>query len=204
MRVLAIVLLMGSLVASGDLAGQILTEQAAAATGATIGTAAGKPIGTALGKIFANADGSANGTSKDGPAAKSKAAKSALAAPTVKAGSPAAHAAVPSESPATSSEAPIRRARPIPSEPQPAAIVPIAPVAAAATVKEPTSQAVAGIQVGATAGELSTALGVPESRVSIPGDDGHLVEIYQYWGNGEPVGTVHLDNGRVVSVKAGN
>jgi len=40
--------------------------------------------------------------------------------------------------------------------------------------------------------------------VSIPGDDGHLLEICQYWAKGEPVGTVRLDNGRVVSVQTNN
>ena len=46
------------------------------------------------------------------------------------------------------------------------------------------------------------ALGAPESTVSIPGDDGHLLEICQYWAKGEPVGTIRLDNGRVVSVQS--
>jgi hypothetical protein len=71
-------------------------------------------------------------------------------------------------------------------------------------VKEPTVEEVASIKVGATASELRAALGVPESRVSIPGDDGHLLEICQYWAKGEPVGTIRLDNGRVVSVQALN
>jgi hypothetical protein len=54
------------------------------------------------------------------------------------------------------------------------------------------------------ASDLRAALGAPESTVSIPGDDGHLIESCQYWANGEPIGTVHLDNGRVVSVQTGN
>jgi hypothetical protein len=58
--------------------------------------------------------------------------------------------------------------------------------------------------VGASESELRMALGVPESKVSIPGDDGHLLEICQYWANGEQVGTVRLDNGRVVTVQANN
>jgi hypothetical protein len=78
------------------------------------------------------------------------------------------------------------------------------PVAALPVIKEPTAQEVAGIRVGATSGELREALGAPESMVSIPGDDGHLIEICQYWAKGEPVGTVRLDNGRVVSVQASN
>ena len=87
----------------------------------------------------------------------------------------------------------------------PAPVTPIiVPVAAEMVVKEPTAQDVASIKVGATSSELRAALGVPESTVSIPGDDGHLLEICQYWAKGEPVGTIRLDNGRVVSVQAQN
>ena len=71
-------------------------------------------------------------------------------------------------------------------------------------IREPTAQDVAKIRVGATASELSTALGVPESKVSIPDDNGHMLEICQYWAHGQPVATVRLDNGRVVSVKTAN
>ena len=68
-------------------------------------------------------------------------------------------------------------------------------------VKEPSVEEIAAVKVGATSNELEAALGTPESRVSIPGDDGHLLEICQYWSKGEALGTVHLDNGRVVSVQ---
>jgi hypothetical protein len=71
-------------------------------------------------------------------------------------------------------------------------------------VKEPTVEQVASIKVGATASELRSTLGAPESRVSIPGEDGHLLEICQYWAKGEPLGTIRLDNGRVVSVQTQN
>ena len=68
-------------------------------------------------------------------------------------------------------------------------------------VKEPSVDEIAAIQVGASAHDLEAALGAPESRVSIPDDDGHLVEICQYWAKGQPLGTVRLDNGRVISVQ---
>jgi hypothetical protein len=68
-------------------------------------------------------------------------------------------------------------------------------------VKEPSVGEIAAIQVGATSHDLEAALGAPESRVSIPDDDGHLVEICQYWAKGQPLGTVRLDNGRVISVQ---
>ena len=79
-----------------------------------------------------------------------------------------------------------------------------APVVEIPVIKEPTAQDVAGIKVGATSSELREALGAPESMVSIPGDDGHLLEICQYWAKGEAVGTIRLDNGRVVSVQTNN
>jgi hypothetical protein len=78
-----------------------------------------------------------------------------------------------------------------------AAPVPVEPV-----VKEPTPEEVAGIQIGASEKDVVDALGVPASRVTIPDDDGHLRESYQYWAKGSQIGTVRLDNGYVVKVEA--
>ncbi len=80
---------------------------------------------------------------------------------------------------------------------------PIAPLFAAPFVKQPSVKDVAGIPIGATDSDLRAALGAPESKVSIP-DDGHLIEICQYWAHGEQVGVIRLDNGHVVSVQARN
>ena len=77
----------------------------------------------------------------------------------------------------------------------------IALVVAEPVVKEPSVEEIAAVKVGATSHELEAALGAPESRVSIPDDDGHLLEICQYWSKGQPLGTIRLDNGRVVSVQ---
>jgi hypothetical protein len=82
---------------------------------------------------------------------------------------------------------------PLPS----AAPAPVEPV-----VKEPTPEQVADIQVGASESDVVAALGVPASRVTIPDDDGHLRETYQYWAKGSQIGTVRLDNGYVVKVEA--
>jgi hypothetical protein len=217
MRSLALTALLGSFIASTSLFGQSLTEHAAAVAGATIGTAAGKPIGTALGKIFGDVDQSASRAA--GPkTAKPVASKPEAVAPAVA----TEHASVPVVAPVggpviggdtavhgvsavngvSSHRSPGRREAPL--EPQPLAAVPLAPVVAEIVAKEPTVEDVASVQVGASANELSAALGAPESRVSIPGDDGHLLEICQYWAKGEPVGTIRLDNGRVVSVQARN
>jgi hypothetical protein len=98
-------------------------------------------------------------------------------------------------------------------EAAPTAVAPIAaapitsvlePVNAVPVVKEPSAQELASIHVGATTSELHAVLGTPESKVTIPDDDGHLLEICQYWAKGEPLGTVRLDNGRVVSVQLSN
>src|SRR5580704_1574906 len=69
MRSLALTALLGSLIASTCLVGQSLTEHAAAAAGATIGTAAGKPLGTALGRVFGEVEkADAPKTAKPAPA----------------------------------------------------------------------------------------------------------------------------------------
>ena len=72
MRSLALTALLGSFIASTSLFGQSLTEHAAAAAGATIGTAAGKPLGTALGKIFGDVDQSTNKAAKTAKPAQAK------------------------------------------------------------------------------------------------------------------------------------
>jgi hypothetical protein len=215
MRLLAL-----SFIGCIGLAGQSLTEHAAAAAGATVGTAAGKPLGTALGKVFGEVDKT---TSKAaGPKiAKPEPAKPVAVAPST---APSKVAEQPKGSAGGSgggggdvagsgggrvgkSGSSLHSSRG--SQAAPVAAISVAPIIAEPIIaepirKEPTVEEVARIKVGATASELSTVLGAPESKVSIPGDDGHLLEICQYWAKGEPVGTVRLDNGRVVSVQANN
>jgi hypothetical protein len=78
-----------------------------------------------------------------------------------------------------------------------AAPIPVEPV-----VKEPTPEELAGIQIGANEKDVIAALGAPASHITIPDDDGHLRETYQYWAKGSQIGTVRLDNGYVVKVEA--
>jgi hypothetical protein len=213
MRSLALTALLGSFIVTTSLVGQSLTEHAAAAAGATIGTAAGKPLGTALGNIFGSVD---KNTSK---AANPKAATTKTANPSVSKPTPAPEAAAPTAtvvlapsgdgSPDAgaggggggggSSRHSARRRESVEAEPVATPILPI-PVPEP-VVKEPTAQDVASVKVGATASEVREALGAPESKVSIPGDDGHMLETCQYWAKGEQIGTIRLDNGRVVSVQ---
>jgi hypothetical protein len=58
------------------------------------------------------------------------------------------------------------------------------------------------IHTGSSVKEVLEALGPPSSRVVVPDDDGHLRESLQYWVKGHPMGTVRLDNGRVVQIEA--
>jgi hypothetical protein len=67
--------------------------------------------------------------------------------------------------------------------------------------KNLTGEEFAFIRVGSTAKELLEVLGPPSSRVIVPDDDGHLRESLQYWVKGSPMGTVRLDNGRVVQIE---
>ncbi len=58
------------------------------------------------------------------------------------------------------------------------------------------------IRVGSTEKEVLAALGPASSKVVVPDDDGHLRESLQYFVKGKPMGTVRLDNGRVVQIEA--
>jgi hypothetical protein len=210
MRLIALTALLGGFVASTSVFGQSLTEHAAAAAGATIGTAAGKPLGTALGRVFGEVNNTQAAVAPK--TAKPAAAKPAPSAPPAATEHPAAAAksggaaggdVAASGGGGDAGNVPLhhtRHHREPPVEETPVA-APIVPIVAEPVVKEPSTQEVAGIQVGATSSELRETLGAPESTVSIPGDDGHLLEIRQYWAKGEPVGTIRLDNGRVVSVQ---
>jgi hypothetical protein len=219
MRSLALIALLGSFIAS-IVAGQTLTEHAAAAAGATVGTAAGKPLGTGLGKIFGAVDNTASKSTAP-VAAKPVTVKPSALAPVAPVSSTVSTEHVTSTGApsvgggdgggsgggggSSSRHAARRREVAKTEEAIPAPVVPLAPLAplvvAEPVIKEPTVEEVASIQVGATASQLRAALGAPESTVSIPGDDGHLLEICQYWAKGEAIGTIRLDNGRVISVK---
>jgi hypothetical protein len=228
MRSFTIAALLGSAVACASLTGQSLTEHAAAAAGGTIGTAAGKTLSPSLGHIFGNVDKTSSKVAGAKGGATSKTAKplAQKPSPTAPAGKTdgktegktdgktdgkTEHTATVGVTPSGASTAPggeggrsahraARRERetieaeaPIPA--------PVIPIVAEPVLKEPTPQELDGIKIGTPGNELRSVLGTPESMVSIPDDDGHLRETLQYWSHGEPIGTVRLDNGRVVSVQ---
>jgi hypothetical protein len=67
--------------------------------------------------------------------------------------------------------------------------------------KNLTGEEFALIRVGSTEKEVLAVLGPPSSQVVVPDDDGHLRESLQYWVKGSPMGTVRLDNGRVIQIE---
>jgi len=198
MRLLAPVALLGSFFLAATAGAQSLAEHAAAAAGATIGTAAGKPLSNAITNIFGKTDAAARKAAsapvevkapprttavEPGPALPNQAGAPTL--PPIGEPAPARHGGF-ARRPAVAQETPDVMPEPLP--------VPAPPR------KEPTAEEVASVQVGMSEQDLLTALGQPESRVTIPDDDGHLVEICQYWASGKQLGTVRLDNGQVISV----
>jgi hypothetical protein len=87
----------------------------------------------------------------------------------------------------------------------PAPIAPVLPTVQAVPPGPPqknlTGEEFALIRVGSTEKEVLAILGPPSSQVVVPEDDGHLRESLQYWVKGSPMGTVRLDNGRVVQIE---
>lgn len=203
MRAFAVSALVGSLLLTTGAGAQSLAEHAAAASGATIGTAAGKPLSNAITKIFGQTDATTKKAASASIETKAPARPAVEPAPAVQ-GAPQGGG---SEAPSIGGGATPSRHGGYshrPAQEQYLSVKPIANPAAVAYVeeparKEPTAEELAAIQVGLSEKELVDALGKPASKVTIP-DDGHLVEICQYWANGKQIGTVRLDNGQVVNV----
>jgi hypothetical protein len=204
MRSLAPIALFGSFLLAGMAQAQSLAEHAAAASGATIGTAAGKPLSTAITKIFGQTDTSAKKAAS--ASVKTPAKAEAEGAPLIPAapqsggggggmpslgGSSSGGGSTPSRHGGFAQRSTAQYA----AINQPEAVFAVQEPPR----KEPTAEELAGIQVGASEKQLVSTLGPAESTVTIP-DDGHLVQICQYWSKGKQLGTVRLDNGQVVSV----
>jgi hypothetical protein len=183
---------------------QSLAEHAAAASGATIGTAAGKPLSNAINKIFGQTDTAAKKAAAAPTVTKPAAKPEPESAPLVQA-LPQSGGGGGSMPAIGGGSAPSRHGgfTPRHAEAELASINPPEPVPAYQEPprKEPTAEDFATIQVGATEEQVVAALGQPESKITIP-DDEHLVQICQYWSNGKQIGTVRLDNGLVVAVES--
>ena len=203
MRPFASIALLGILVLAAGAQAQSLAEHAAAAAGATIGVAGGKPVSDAITKIFNNT----NDTTVKAASVKNddKTQKRTLTATPIS-GPASAPAGAPSAASAPASATRHASVRPHrASTPEEVAIVETAavvtqPVLQEPVVKEPSVEDLASVKVGTSEKELLAALGTPASRITIP-EEGHLLEICQYWAKGRQLGTVRLDNGQVVTVE---
>jgi len=220
MRSLASIAGLGTLLLVAGAYGQTLSEHAAAAAGATIGTAAGKPVANALSGILGQVNDTTATAAKTGAKAKAmtttiapdKRTAGDTAAETNRAGGPGAFspgfggAPGPGDDDVTQPQLPRpvarRRVAPVRAVPTPV----VAPAVVAEPVKEPSLEEVASVKLGTNERDLFAALGMPESRVIVPDDDGHMRESCQYWARGRQLGTIRLDNGQVVrvDVRAGN
>ena len=213
MRSFALVL-PASLIFAAGVHGQALTEHAAAAAGAAIGTGAGKSLSNSMTKIFGDTDKetakAAKPETKKPAQPVTKPAPDPLAVKSKPSAIPGGDAGPLPPASSHSASQPRRAARKPVLTDETARVLPSwvteTPVTAPSPVarplvKVPTVEEIASIKVGTTAEELFAALGQPASRLSIPDDDGHLRETCQYWANGRQLGTIRLDNGQVASVE---
>ena len=215
MRSLRAFAVIGSLALAGGLSAQSLAEHAAAAAGATVGTAAGKPISSAISNIFSQTD-HATATAAGGKdkakapvkptvIADQKASATKQSGPAPQSGGggggalSSAGSAIERSHNARASHSASREHTAVAGTAQLAAPVSIS-VAIAPPRKDPSIEDLANIKIGATQSELQSALGTPASHVIVPDDDGHLRESCQDWANGRQIGTVRLDYGQVVKV----
>jgi hypothetical protein len=212
MRSLASIAAVATLALAGSGYAQSLAEHAAAAAGATIGTAAGKPMAKALSGIFNNVDDATATAATTGK--KSAVTKTAPISSTGKSASTNRGAGPGAFSPGFGSSAPgdaatadyvppaTTRSRHRAAQPHaPAIAIPVELPVAAEPVKQPSREDLAAVQIGTTRQDLFAALGQPESHITIPDDDGHMRESCQFWADGRHLGTVRLDNGQVTKVE---
>ena len=208
MRSLAPIAAAATFMFAASASAQSMAEHAAAAAGATIGSAAGKPMANALSNIFGQVDQATATAAKSG--SKSKGVKTTIAPEQADAdksssanrvGGPGAFTPTPDDGQSASADLPAPRARsrrnPAPLKAVPAAVMAVVPE----PIKEPSLEEVAAIKLGTTEREVFAALGVPESHIIVPDDDGHIRESCQYWAHGRQLGTIRLDNGQVVRVE---
>ena len=205
MRSLAPIAIIGSLIVGSGIQAQSLSEHAAAAAGATIGTAAGKPLSNAITKIFNKVDDSAQKAAKNPrkpltkPESETKSVKLPATGVVANAEPPASGGGSGSSQPTTRSRRRAPREDSAANAPVPAPTFAIVPVEAP-LVKQATAEELALIKVGTTEQELVAALGRPSSRITIP-DEGHMLETLQYRANGKPLATIRLDNGQVITIE---
>jgi hypothetical protein len=103
--------------------------------------------------------------------------------------------------PGDAGNSPVPAPKAVPAPIAPPALPTVQAVPPGPPQKNLTGEEFALIRVGSTEKEVLAVLGPPSSQVVVPDDDGHLRESLQYWVKGSPLGTVRLDNGRVVQIE---
>jgi len=211
MRALASIAAVGLFAVSGTVYAQALSEHAAAAAGATIGTAAGKPIANTLSGIFNNVDATTSAAAQTGTKPKATVVPKTDSAPTINRGrapgtfSPGfggdggSGASLTTDEASGASASSRSRRRWAPMTGTAAPVITLAPIPE--PVRELSLEEVAGVKIGTTEQDLFAALGKPASHITVPDDDGHIRESCQYWSGGKQLGTIRLDNGQVVKVE---
>lgn len=208
----------------------LLQHSIAMAGGSVAGTLAGKKLSDGLDSILGNAAGVTTVSAKTGkPSVKSKSSSNKSSSPktAAKTAAKANSELVPggpfvaAEASGPTGKASGRRrtnnrtvASILPEEP----LTPVTQVASlrrnetayalnrwapAGRVMEAVTVAkLAAIKEGATAADLGTELGIPASRVLIPGNDGQLLQLVKYKNSaGRDLGIVYLADGKVVNVE---
>ena len=208
----------------------LLQHSIAMAGGSVAGTMAGKKLSDGLDSLLGNAAGVTTVSAKTGkPSVKSKSSSNKSTSPktAAKTAAKANSELVPggpfvaAEASGTAGKSSGRRrisnrtvASILPEEP----LTPVTQVASlrrnetayalnrwapAGRVMEAVTVAkLAAIKEGATAADLGTELGIPASRVLIPGNDGQLLQLVKYKNSaGKDLGIVYLADGKVVNVE---
>lgn len=184
----------------GAVCAQAILEHAAAAAGATVGTAGGKALSNMIDKTLNKAAAPLNESAAAAKNPQNKATANATATPGGKAAS-APLGPAPELPPAPRRMRAARTAAPAPSQPVSGGeerFLP-APAPAPAPPPLPTAEDFAKVKEGGVRQDVLTALGTPSSLITIP-DDGHLIEIMTYSDGRQRIGSVRLDNGQVVSI----
>jgi hypothetical protein len=183
------------MLAPAALSGQALSDHAAAIAGASAGVAGGKVTSDALTRILQSAS-DATGTAAAQPPKPDK--KPVQAAPAKPADVPAMAASQFSPTPSAPAQ---------PAQRRPAGARPVLPIAqpsfsryeSSEPVRQVTTAQLLAVASGASRGDVIGSLGTPAARITMD-DNGHLVEILEYTANGNRVGSVRCNDGRVESV----
>ncbi len=206
MRILASFLLINALAFA-----QNLTEFGAVAAGSAVGGASGKPVSNSITAIFSKADQQAKAPAK--PAVKDT-EKEPEKAPKRETGTqsealvvaPGASVAdrsgvPPPPSPAAKRNIPTTVAAERYAIPQEVASIgswaDVAPTLPPPPVMSP--EELRGVSAGMTRADV-LRLGAPASKITMF-EDGHVIEIFSYYQDGQKFGTLHFTDGVVSSVQ---